>query len=62
MIEDKNLIVSTIDLSTVDQVPDDGKLLVIANPKGIFQDQEVSIIREFINGEQGSLSSNNRPD
>lgn len=55
MIEDKNLIVSTIDLSTVDQVPDDGKLLVIANPKGIFQDQEVSIIREFINGEQGSL-------
>ena len=55
MIEDRNLIVSTIDLGTIDKVPEDAKLLVIANPKGIFQDQEVSIIRDFINGGHGSL-------
>ena len=55
MIEKENLIVSTIDLGTIDKIPNDGKLLVIANPKGIFQDQEVSIIQDFISSGEGNL-------
>ena len=55
MMEESSLIVSTIDLGTVKKVPNDAKLLVIASPKGIFQDQEVSIIQDFINNGEGSL-------
>jgi hypothetical protein len=55
MLEDRNTVVSSIDLGTIERMPSNAKLLIIANPKGIFQDQEVSIIRNFVNNEQGSL-------
>ena len=55
VIEQKNIKVSTIDLSTTEKVPDDAKLLIIAGPKGTFQDKEISYIREFVNLNKGSL-------
>ncbi len=55
LMEDRNLKVSTIDLSTVERLPIDAKLLVIAGPKGIFQDKEVSIIRNFMNHKGGRV-------
>ena len=55
MLENRNTIVSSIDLGTIEKMPRDAKMLIIANPKGIFQDKEISVIRNFINHDNGSL-------
>ncbi len=55
MFELQNIRVSSIDLSTVDQMPRDAKVLVVCSPKGTFQEQEISIIRDYINLERGRL-------
>jgi len=55
LLQDRNLQVRTIDLSTVNRIPDDAKMLVVVGPKGIFQDEEVSLIRDFLNQSGGSV-------
>ena len=54
-IEESNLDVTTIDLSLVEAVPTDAKLIIIAHPKGIFLDKEVANIRNFVNSGGGSV-------
>lgn len=53
IIEDTNLKVSTIDLSVVEQIPSDAKLIVVVGPKGAFLDKEVSNLRNFLNQNSG---------
>ncbi|MDA7757583.1 GldG family protein [Opitutales bacterium] len=55
MMEDRNIKVSSIDLSLVEKVPSDASILIIAGPKGTFQDQEVSHIRSFLNNRGGKV-------
>ncbi len=55
LLEDKNLQVSTIDLSVSESIPKDAKLLIIAGPKATFQDKEVSLMRNFLNHNDGNL-------
>ncbi|MBT3667005.1 MAG: hypothetical protein HN548_05950 [Opitutae bacterium] len=55
LIEDKNIKVSSLDLSTTSTIPDDAKLIIITGPKGTFQDKEISLLRDFINLEKGRL-------
>ena len=55
LLEDRNLDVASIDLSTIERIPMDAKILVIAGPKGIFQEKEISIIRNFMNQSGGSV-------
>ncbi len=55
IIQENNIKVSTIDLSTTEKVPNDAKFLIIAGPKGTFQDKEVSYIRDFVNLSKGKL-------
>lgn len=55
ILEDKNLQVATIDLSVSESIPKDAKLLIIAGPKATFQDKEVSLMRNFLNQNDGSL-------
>lgn len=55
LLEDKNLQVSTIDLSVSESIPKDAKLLIIAGPRATFQDKEVSLMRNFLNQNDGSL-------
>ena len=55
ILEERNIKVSTIDLSTIERMPIDAKIIIIASPKATFQDQEISIIRDFINTKGGRL-------
>lgn len=55
MIEEANLSVTTIDLSTSESVPLDASFVVIAHPKGIFLDKEISSLRSYVNDQGGSL-------
>ena len=55
MLEDKNLRVASIDLSLIDTIPDDAKIIVIAGPRGTFQDQEIDHLRSFMNELGGKL-------
>lgn len=55
ILEERNIKVSTLDLSTIEIMPIDAKMVIIASPKATFQDQEVSIIRDFINVKSGRL-------
>jgi hypothetical protein len=55
ILEDKNLQVATIDLSVSESIPKDAKLLIIAGPKATFQDKEVSLMRNFLNQNDGNL-------
>ena len=55
ILQDKNTKVSTIDLSLVKRIPDDAKMIVIAGPKGTFQDQEIATIQTFLNNRGGKL-------
>ncbi len=49
LLEDRNLMVSNIDLGVQESIPKDAKLLIIAGPKATFLDKEVSLIRNFLN-------------
>lgn len=55
LFEQQNIRVTGIDLSTTDQIPEDAKILVITSPKGTFQEQEISLIRDYVNLEGGNL-------
>ena len=55
LLEDRNLMVSNIDLSVQESIPKDAKLLIIAGPKATFLDKEVSLIRNFLNQNDGNL-------
>lgn len=55
LLEDRNLGVSDIDLGVEESIPKDAKLLIIAGPKATFLDKEVSLIRNFINQNDGNL-------
>ena len=55
LLEDRNLQVSDIDLSVSESVPKDAKLLIIAGPKATFQDKEVSLVRNYLNQNDGNL-------
>ena len=37
MLENRNTIVSSIDLGTIEKMPRDAKMLIIANPKEFFR-------------------------
>lgn len=55
LIEDRNIAVSTLDIGTIDRMPDDAIGLIVSGPKAIFQDKEISMIRNFLNQDGGSL-------
>ena len=55
ILEDRNIRVSSIDLSLIKKVPADAKMIIIAGPKGTFQDQEVASIQNFLNKRGGKL-------
>jgi len=55
LLEDRNLAVDTLDLSTIDRMPIDAKFIIIVGPKGIFQDKELSMIRNFLNQSGGKV-------
>ena len=55
LIEDRNIGVSSIDLGTIDRMPNDALGLVVCGPKGVFQDKEIALIRNFLNLEKGTL-------
>ena len=55
IIEEMNIKVSTIDLSTTEKIPSDAKFLIIVGPKGTFQEKEIFLIREFVNSNKGKL-------
>ena len=55
ILENQNIKVSTIDLSTINQMPSNAKLLFVTNPKGTFQDREISVISDYINRDNGNL-------
>ena len=55
ILENQNIKVVTIDLSTLEKIPTDARLVIVAGPKGTFQDQEISIIREYLNHEKGKV-------
>ena len=54
MLEDRNLDVSTIDLSLMNTLPEDAKFVIIADPS-TFQDKEISMLRKFLNHENGRI-------
>ena len=41
LIEDRNIAVSTLDIGTIDRMPDDAIGLIVSGPKAIFQDKEI---------------------
>jgi len=49
ILEDRNIKVATIDLSLGEKIPDNAFMIVVAGPKGTFQDKEVSSIQSFLN-------------
>ena len=55
LLENANLKVSSLDLSTTEKIPEDAKIIIIAGPKGTFQEKEISLIRDFVNLDQGRL-------
>ena len=55
ILENQNIKVSTIDISTISQMPSNAKLLFITDPRGTFQDKEISVISDYINRENGNL-------
>ena len=55
ILENQNIKVSTIDISTINQMPSNAKLLFITDPRGTFQDKEISVISDYINRENGNL-------
>ena len=55
ILQDRNIKVSTIDLSVSKSVPEDAIMLVIGGPRGTFQDQEVASIQSFLNNRGGKL-------
>ena len=55
IIEESNLDVTSIDLSVIDAVPPDAKIIVIAQPQGAFLDKEIGNLRDFVNRESGSV-------
>ena len=55
LIEDRNIGVSTLDLGTIERMPDDSIALIISGPKSFFQDKEIAMIRNFINQDKGCL-------
>jgi hypothetical protein len=55
ILEDQNIKVVTIDLSTISKIPDDAKIVLITGPKGTFQEQEISIMREYLNRNSGKV-------
>ena len=55
LLENANLKVSSLDLSTTEKIPDNAKIIIIAGPKGTFQEKEISLIRDFVNLDQGRL-------
>jgi len=55
IIEESNLDVTSLDLSVIDAVPPDAKIIVIAQPQGAFLDKEIGNLRDFVNREGGSV-------
>lgn len=55
LIEDRNIAVSSIDLGTLDRMPNDAVALVVSGPKAVFQDKEIALIRNFLNQDKGTL-------
>ena len=55
LIEDRSIKVSTLDIGTVQRMPDDAIGLIICGPKSIFLDKEVAMIRNFLNQRKGNL-------
>ncbi len=55
LIEDRNIGVSTLDIGTIERMPDDALGLIISGPKAIFQDKEVAMLRNFLNQGNGRL-------
>ena len=55
ILEDRNIRVASIDLSIEKEIPQDAQMLIVAGPKGTFQDQEVASIQSFINNRGGKL-------
>ena len=55
MLEDRNVHVSSLDLSVLESIPEDAQIMIIAGPKATFQDKEIAMLRNFINNENGSL-------
>ena len=55
LIEDRNIGVSTLDMGTLERMPDDALAIVISGPKAIFHDKEVAMIRNFLNRGKGTL-------
>jgi len=55
LIEDRNIKVDTLDLGTIERMPDDALALVISGPKAIFQDKEVELLRDFLNQNKGRV-------
>jgi hypothetical protein len=60
-MEDRNIKVATLDLGTIERMPNDALALVISGPKAIFQDKEVKLLRNFLNQEPGSSLIGFRP-
>ena len=57
LIEDRNIGVSTLDMGTLERMPDDALAIVISGPKAIFQDKEVAMIRNFLNRGKGTFAT-----
>ena len=55
LIEDKNLQVSTVDLTSTEGVPKDAKVLIINGPQVSFHESEINYIRQFINHRGGNV-------
>ena len=53
IIENANLEVSTIDLSVIEQIPSNAKMIIAAGPKGAFLEKEISNLRNFLNQSSG---------
>ena len=55
LIEDKNLQVSTVDLTSTEGVPNDAKILIINGPQASFHESEINYIRQFLNHRGGNV-------
>jgi len=55
LMEDRNIKVATLDLGTIERMPNDALALVISGPKAIFQDKEVKLLRNFLNQNRGRV-------
>lgn len=55
LIEDRSIKVSTLDIGTIERMPDDAIGLIVCGPKSVFLDKEVAMIRNFLNQRKGKL-------